>query len=666
MAGEKPESGRKRSRTSGEAGRPLPENRRRNNPGTETTNGDESPPAAWFRSRAPALVIFLAAFFVIVTITSPGLYITDEWITANQIHQLDLGHQVIFSEGKYGVTANGSVSGYFTARQNVLMYSLALPLSALPFVKVFGLMGDNFRMLIILAWSLCLVIIALLLDACYPEYAKIFGVRLLFPVLFSALLLFMANILLYKQFPFSAPDAPFEVAALVLANHVFFALTVVIIFETFQAIQQDVWLSLFGTISCTACSSFLFWAGTGKDHMLTALVFSCVIYFIILFLTRERSRDSWFIFIFCGLLIWVRPEVGFFVTLVTGALFSIPLILRFNRKEFPAGHLAGALLPMAGAFIGGIPFFLNNLLTTRNLLIPAFDLPRPLIESTASLKGPLPVQEAITGIDLVNQTGSLGAGETVIRVYEIISHAIFRSFSFDNLVQGFSGIMFFPANGNIGFAIMCPLVVVAVIAFIFWHSDILRVPKKDRDLYGVFLILGFAAIFSYLPKLGAMNISAGILPDMRYLSPAYIPFGILSVLILSRAPVLRNPRQMTSDMFLLGLFLTPVLFLLMIVVHPFGAVNEGYMLFFKVAVVAELIVSIALMVLGRYHIPKSPILFRCLPWSLILLVITVFTFQLVLVFIFGVIVKANGYPLWIPVVREGFRTVFSVTVLPPV
>jgi hypothetical protein len=475
----------------------------------------------------------------------------------------------------------------------------------------------------------------------------------------------MGNILLYKQFPFTAPDAPFEVAALVLANHFFFALTIAIIFEIFQVIQQDIWLSLFGTISCASCSSFLFWAGTGKDHMLTATVFAGIIFFTVLSVTRERSRDSWLAFIFCGCLIWVRPEVGFFVTIFSGALYGIPLVLRFFRREIPAGHLAGALLPMAGAFIGGIPFFLNNLLTTRNLLIPAFDLPRPLIESAPSLRGPLPLQEVTTNIDMVNQTSSLGAGDTVIRVYEIISHAIFRSFSFDNLVQGFSGVMFFPVNGNIGFAIMCPLVIIAVVAFILWYKKIFNMPKKDRDFCLIFLILGFAAIFSYLPKLGAMNISLGILPDMRYLSPAYIPFGILSVLILSRTPVLKNPRQMVADILLAGLFITPVLFLLMIVVHPFGAVNEGYMLFFKLAVVAELILAIALMTIKRYIMPKSSLLYRCLPWSLILLVITVFTFQLVLVFIFGVIVKANGYPLWIPLMREGFRTFFSVTVLPP-
>ena len=81
-------------------------------------------------------------------------------------------------------------------------------------------------------------------------------------------------------------------------------------------------------------------------------------------------------------------------------------------------------------------------------------------------------------MDMVNQTSGLGAGDTVIRVYEIISHAIFRSFSFDNLVQGFSGVMFFPENGNIGFAIMCPLVVIALVAFILWYKKIFDVPKK--------------------------------------------------------------------------------------------------------------------------------------------------------------------------------------------
>src|SRR5512138_3001996 len=69
----------------------------------------------------PAALVFLFSLFFILTISNPAIYMNDEWITANQLHQLDAGHQLTLSEGKYGVTANGTVSAYFTSRQNVLM-----------------------------------------------------------------------------------------------------------------------------------------------------------------------------------------------------------------------------------------------------------------------------------------------------------------------------------------------------------------------------------------------------------------------------------------------------------------------------------------------------------------------------------------------------------------
>ena len=110
-----------------------------------------------------------------------------------------------------------------------------------------------------------------------------------------------------------------------------------------------------------------------------------------------------------------------------------------------------------------------------------------------------------------------------------------------------------------------------------------------------------------------MSASSGIVPDMRYLSPAYIPFGILSILILSRTPALNNPRKMVSDILKGVLVITPLLFLLMIIVHPFGAINEGYIHFFKVTVVLELILAIALMVLTRFIKPDAVLLFRSFP-----------------------------------------------------
>jgi hypothetical protein len=619
----------------------------------------------FFRDHALSLIVFLVSFFFIVAITSPGLYINDEWITANQLHQLDIGHQVTFNEGKYGVLENGTSTAYFTSRQNLLMYSLALPLLALPLVKLFSLFGDNFRLLIILLWSASLVAAALLMDQYYPRYFRAGTIHLLVPVLLLSLILFMANILLYKQFPFTAPDAPFEVAALVLANHIFFALTVTLLFGICRRVMAPLSLAFLGTGAVISCSSFLFWAGTGKDHMLTAAVFVGVMYFFVRYLLKGTLRDATLSFVFCGFLVWVRPEVGFFVTIGAGLFFAVQVV-RQSRTPLPPAGLVASLLPMTGAIFGGIPFFINNLLVSHNWLIPAFDLPRNLAEPGRTLAGSPSLQNITNSPVILSQTDNLDFFATLSRVAEIISHALFSGFSFDNLIQGFTGVMLFPANGHIGFVIMCPLVVIALLALVLWKGNILEAGDQQKKLYLFFFVMGMTAILAYLPKLGAMNISSGILPDMRYLSPAYLPFGILSMMVLSRTPVIRNPDRIVRNSILAGIILAPVLLFLMIVIHPFGSINEGYTLFFEVLIVSELLLCSVCMVISRFFPAENRALVSTLPYLLILVVVSVFTFQLVLVFIFGVIVKVNGYPLWMPLVREGFRMIFSVTVLPPV
>jgi hypothetical protein len=325
-----------------------------------------------------------------------------------------------------------------------------------------------------------------------------------------------------------------------------------------------------------------------------------------------------------------------------------------------------ALFPLAGAFIGGIPFFINNLLTSNNWLIPVFDLPRNLAEpGTIASAGSTVITNITPSPVIISQTDNLNLPSTILRAGDLISHAMFSGFSFDNIVRGFMGVMLFPANGHIGFIIICPLVVIALIAFCLWNRNILEMNEKQKILCFFFLVMGIAAIVAYLPKLGAMNISSGILPDMRYLSPAYIPLGILSIMVLSRTPLIRNPEQMLKNGVLAGIILAPVLLILMIVVHPFGSVNEGYLLFFEVLIVLELALCLVLMTISRFVLPENRLLTRSLPVMLVLIIVSAFTFQLVLVFIFGVIVKVNGYPLWIPLVREGFKLFFNVTVLPP-
>ncbi|MDK2915951.1 MAG: hypothetical protein PWR25_508 [Euryarchaeota archaeon] len=100
------------------------------------------------------VLIFLFALFFIVTFSNPALFLNDEWITVNQLHQLGEGHQIIVNEGKYGTFVNGTPGPYFQARHNLLGYTMMLPVLSLPALWFFGLFGDQFRLAIVLLWSL--------------------------------------------------------------------------------------------------------------------------------------------------------------------------------------------------------------------------------------------------------------------------------------------------------------------------------------------------------------------------------------------------------------------------------------------------------------------------------------------------------------------------------
>jgi hypothetical protein len=605
------------------------------------------------------LIIFLFSLFFIISISNPALFINDEWITANQVHQLDIGHQVTFNEGKYGVWENGTPSEYFESRQNVLMYSLALPLTALPFVKLFGLLGDNFRLLIIFIWSIIPVLIALLVEVSYPRFSRFRGVNLTFFALLLGLFLFLANILMYKQFPFSAPDAPFEVAAIVLANHVLFALTVVVVFETCRHLFKDLWMALFSTFSCIACSSYLFWAGTAKDHMLTVAVFAFVIYFFILYLSFWRWRDATLSFICTGLLVWTRPELGAFIAIFITLFFCILLLYRISRHMITVSNLVKSLTSIFGVMIGAIPFFFNNLVVNNNLLIPAYDLQRTLAQSGDAYQGLSPIQQA--GIQQI-ETGpgnGLNPFATLPKIIDMIRFQLFSGWNPESM-GSYAGVLFFPKNGNIGFFILCPLILIALVCAIIWHKRVFE-GSDNKNIKSLFLIIAFFAVFcTYLPIVAGMNTSAGVTPDMRYLSPAYLPAGLVSMLVIRRTPLLDKPTKSMKNAIISSMILVPLLIILMFIAPFSHTFSAGYPGFFEMIILCEIALFCGVLILYRSFYNKSATFLEGISYLLVLIIVTVLAFQIMLTFLIAVAIKFSGYPLWIPLIREGHRLFIRV------
>jgi len=186
---------------------------------------DITEPKIW----AVILLIFVSSLFLIIGITSPGLQVNDEWITVNQLHQLIQGHQVLTNEGKYG-TSLGTMIGYFTARHNILGYSLFLPIiSYLPLLYILKT-GDLFRFWIVFLWSCTPFVLITIFQWQFASKSRLNNlVRYLIGLTASGMLLFL-NILWYYPFSSEFSTAPIESAAVVLAENVIFAILSVVIF----------------------------------------------------------------------------------------------------------------------------------------------------------------------------------------------------------------------------------------------------------------------------------------------------------------------------------------------------------------------------------------------------------------------------------------------------
>ncbi len=78
------------------------------------------------------ILVFLIALFIALTFAHPQFFVTDEWITANQLAQIHSGHQVLVNEGKFGVLLDGRITTYMKAKNNLLGYTIFLPLISLP------------------------------------------------------------------------------------------------------------------------------------------------------------------------------------------------------------------------------------------------------------------------------------------------------------------------------------------------------------------------------------------------------------------------------------------------------------------------------------------------------------------------------------------------------
>ncbi|MFA4824333.1 MAG: hypothetical protein WC593_04165 [Methanoregula sp.] len=591
-----------------------------------------------------SFIIFLFALFVILTLSNPSLYINDEWITVNQLHQLDIGHQVIINEGKYGFFQNGTPGPYFrhSDHRNRLTYTLMLPVLSLPAVKMIGLWGDQFRLGVILLWAFIPIILSVLIARYYLRNSHIQKNIIVVIGIAVGFLGILFNMALYSPFIYHTPTAPFETAAVILTNHFFFALTAVIIYHIFRTIFLETWISLGGTAACLFSSSYFIWSGNAKDHMLVAMIFGLVILFMLRYIYRRSYRDGALAFTAIGLLAWARPEVGFAV-LIFASIFFILIVLYESIQNKPGiPEIIRGLSPVLFTAIGAIPLFINNLIVTGNLL--------KLPYTTVSTAGTTVNQIMTVNPDSVTTVNSVTLSD--INYFYNMTLGYLVNIRWTTLLPDTFGILFMPASESMSVFLICPVLLVAVLAFPFIYFTKGIPEKRDRWMIFFILMMILSIFIAYITQFHMMNIDSGIVPDIRLLSPIYIPAGILGIWVM-RATADNEfiPKRFLLKTIGAVVFLLPGIFIFFCVYfYKHYVTYKDVIAFFKILIYFEvlmLIASLILFKLKRFHWGTAE-------YILAAMFATIFVWQVMMLFFLS-IEKFNGYPFWIPFVEYAYN-----------
>jgi hypothetical protein len=464
--------------------------------------------------------VFLLAFFIAITFAHPSILITDEWVTVNQLAQLHDGHQIIFNEGKYGTFENGTLTKYFSVKHNYLAYPLVLSLISLPAYWLIDLFGGNFVFFILYIWTFLLIAIALFLNAFFREYTYIGKWRWTTGLIIVIFVIFFINLLFYQPFPVTGKDTYPEIIAIVFTNIILFALLAVMVYEIIRTIFKDSSYAIFGTAVCLSCSSYLFWTNFCKDHALVAFLFTAVVIMVVKFLLTDKT---WYLpgaFVVSGLLAWARPELALFIFAALCVLVAYIYVCMKNRISQNKNKLLLILSPLF-TLIGAIPFFVNNYLFTKNIFLPAWvlwntELPSPV----KTVADSAPLQQPFS-----DTIGTLLA--TILRGTNIRPSTFFADLY---------GILLNPQSGSIGVLALAPLFLVAVLLIlVFWAmKKNIHFSSEEKHIIAAMVILSLGVFFAYIRGISGMNVSPGIVPDIRYLSPMYLPLNLIGLMVIRK------------------------------------------------------------------------------------------------------------------------------------
>lgn len=558
------------------------------------------------------VIVFLVGLSLVISVSYPSIYLPDEWITANQLNHIIYGTDPLHGFEPYGGMQYGS---WYS---NILVYTLALPVFAYSFYHFFSHFNDTFRLVIIFLDFLSFLLALILIEFWFRKYSHWRGIPWTYLGGIATLTLLAQNLLNYTPFVFYQYG---EVAALIFTNHIAFAFLLVFVFKIFrETFKSDFW-GIFGIIAIITSSSYLFWAGNAKDHELTFLFIAVMSWFYILYIEKEDLFALIASFISIGWLTWVRPELGA-VVFIGMVLLTILFSVRKGVKSL--------LLRLGCSFaflIGAIPLFINNFGLTGN----PFKLPWLVYYSTPGNNGSV-IAGIFTSISSQFQGTQLNVIDGLASIFGIFIKP-------GSMIT--SGI--FQVSPLSVFGI---LLIIPVILNLFKKpaNSIFSDEEKKIVIFSIILILlVFAA---YIPNFIWISNSFGIIPDIRYLAPIYLPLIILAFFTLKKVNFSDDCILMTFKSFI------PLIIIelpLMYIIYQLFSENSLPGQLFMNSIITSVILFVSLVIFLLFLMQKTSI--NNLAFAVAAIMVSSFSWFLIVGFRFRDI-GYEGYGFWIPLVEK--------------
>ena len=561
------------------------------------------------------LFIFAISVFLVLSISGAGIYLNDEWMVGQQLNQLSQGHQLLTNEGKYGYNMNGTIGNYMTARVNILIYPLALPLISLPAYFLFSLLSTDFtRYFIIFFWGLLGLYIGYYIR---NNIDKNIGTL----IISGINILVIINLAISTNFIMTGKYVPYEMIPIVFTNIILFGIFSVTCFKVTELLFTEKFKQLVGWILCISMTSLIFWSTTLKDHMLMATLIMLMCY---LHIACDDGRYwklcmSYFI---AGLLIWIRPEVGI---CITAAMFIFDLYYYFRYDIMALIVTPLCLLP------GGIILLLNNYFVTGNATTS------PFLVSTINQ---IFVTSLPSNIAAANQTSSNIINHILWIPSQIIYAQVYPTFT-----EQWVNFIFSPLSGAVGLIVPLCLVIFSVLVYIK-HRPVISQNIK------FLIVIGLSSISYYLLMSGSyIGVDNGIIPDIRYFTTAYT---ILTLAALSLLPYDINYRKVFKNIFI---YVPIVIILALFIISIYPPAGGTYKLF---RIVPEIISTLSLatmliLLVNDKNDNPSKWFERLIP----IVIASAFTWQIVMVFVYH-ISKAHYYPMFLPITEFLYKLLFGV------